>query len=62
MNNRDLNKQLDALKRQVTDLVRELHARKLAIPAGALLLAIVAAVFMLPKASTPPRATSTPAP
>lgn len=55
----DLNTQLEALKRQVVDLVHELHARKLAIPAGALLLAIVAAVVVLPKASAPPPAPPT---
>ncbi|MBJ7353681.1 MAG: hypothetical protein JHC98_02555 [Thermoleophilaceae bacterium] len=59
MNGKDLNKQLDALKRQATDLVRELHARKLAIPAGALLLAILAAVFLLPQSSSPPAAPPT---
>jgi hypothetical protein len=54
-----MNKQIEAIKRQVGDLVRDMHARKLAIPAGALLLAIVAAVFMLPKAATPPPAPTT---
>lgn len=55
----DLNKQLEALKRQFMDLVRDLHARKLAVPAGALLAAIVAAVVLLPKSSTPPPAPPT---
>lgn len=59
MKNKDFNKQFDAFKRQASDLVRELHARKLAIPAAALLLAIVAAIVLLPKAATPPAAPST---
>ncbi|MBJ7457868.1 MAG: hypothetical protein JHD02_01640 [Thermoleophilaceae bacterium] len=49
----DLNKQIDALKRGAMDVARDMHARKLAIPAAALLVAIVAAVMVLPKASTP---------
>ena len=44
----------DQLKRQFSDLVAELHARRLAIPAGVILVAIVAAVFVLPKSPTPP--------
>lgn len=59
MADRDLNKQFDAIKRQGSDLVREMHARKLAIPAGALLLALVAALVLLPKGSTPPAAPPT---
>lgn len=45
---------LDQLRRQFSDLVADLHARKLAIPAGVLLAAIVAAVFVLPKSPAPP--------
>jgi hypothetical protein len=59
MKGNDLNKQFEALKRAAVDLVREMHARKLAIPAGALLLAIVAAVMLLPSSSTPPPAPPT---
>lgn len=59
MNGSDLSKQFDALKRQFMDLVRDLHARKLAVPAGAILVAIVAALVLLPKGSTPPPAPST---
>jgi hypothetical protein len=59
MADRDFNKQFDAIKRQGSDLVREMHARKLAIPAGALLLALVAALVLLPKSSTPPAAPPT---
>lgn len=44
----------DQLRRQFSDLVAELHARRLAIPAGVILVAIVAAVFVLPKSPTPP--------
>jgi hypothetical protein len=44
----------DQLKRAFLDLVGELHSRKLAIPAGAVLVAILAAVFMLPKSPAPP--------
>lgn len=44
----------DKFKRAFLDLVNELHARKLAIPAGAVLAAILAAVFLLPKAPAPP--------
>lgn len=54
MKDLDLNKQFEALKRQATDLVREMHARRLAIPAAALLCAIVAALVLLPEGSTPP--------
>jgi hypothetical protein len=53
MSDRDMNKQFDAIKREVTNTLADMHARKLAIPAGALLLAIVAAMVMLPKGSTP---------
>lgn len=56
MNSKDLNKQFDALKRRFTDLVADLHARKLAIPAAALLAAIVAAVVLLPKSPAAPPA------
>lgn len=59
MADRDFNKQFDAMKRQGSDLVREMHARKLAIPAGALLLALVAALVLLPKSSPPPAAPPT---
>lgn len=59
MNGNDLSKQLDALKRQFTDLVRDLHARRLAVPAAAILAAIVAAVVLLPKSATPPPAPTT---
>lgn len=48
------NQQLDMIKRQFMDLVNELHARKLAIPAGLLLVGIVGAMILLPKGSTPP--------
>ncbi|MGH2907197.1 MAG: hypothetical protein ACRDKI_10575 [Solirubrobacterales bacterium] len=44
----------DQLKRAFMDLVNELHARKLAVPAAVVLVAIFAAVFMLPKAPAPP--------
>jgi hypothetical protein len=59
MGNKDFNKQFEAFKRQSSDLVRELHARKLAVPAGALLLAILAALVLLPAASSPPAAPPT---
>jgi hypothetical protein len=59
MNNKDLNKQFDAFKRQVTDVVKDMHARKLAVPAAALLCAIVAAFVLLPQAATPPPAPPT---
>ncbi|MBI2691487.1 MAG: hypothetical protein HYX29_06055 [Solirubrobacterales bacterium] len=59
MADRDFNQQFDAIKRQGSDLVREMHARKLAIPAAALLLALVAAVVTLPKSSPPPAAPPT---
>lgn len=55
----DLNKSLEAFKRQFMDLVRDLHARKLALPAGLLLAAIVAAVVMLPKGAAPVAAPAT---
>ena len=56
MNGNDLSKQFDALRRRFVDLVADLHARKLAIPAGALLAAVVAALVLLPKSPTPPAA------
>lgn len=59
MADRDFNQQFDAIKRQGSDLVREMHARKLAIPAAALLLALVAAVVMLPNSAPPPAAPPT---
>jgi hypothetical protein len=37
---------IDRLKRAFMDLVHELHARKLAIPAAAVVVAIVAAMFV----------------
>jgi hypothetical protein len=48
------SQQLDMIKRQFMDLVNELHARKLAIPAGLLLVGIIGAMILLPKGSTPP--------
>jgi hypothetical protein len=55
MKNKDLNKQFEAFKRQAVDVVRDMHARKLAIPAAALLFAIAVAIVMLPQgASAPP--------
>lgn len=51
---KDMNAQLEVLRRQAADLVRELHARRLALPAGVLLIAIVAAMVLLPKGGTPP--------
>lgn len=65
MNGDDLNKQFDALKRGAVDLVSEMHSRKLAIPAAALVLAILAAVVLLPSSPTPapvPPAAVAPAP
>lgn len=59
MKNKDLNKQFDAFKRQASDVVKDMHARKLAVPAAALLCAIVAALVMLPQGSTPPLAPPT---
>lgn len=50
----DLN--FDQIRRALSDLVAELHARRLAIPAGVMLVAILAAVFVLPKSSSPPPA------
>ncbi|MFY9488594.1 MAG: hypothetical protein WAP35_07875 [Solirubrobacterales bacterium] len=44
----------DNLKRQASDVITDLHARNLAIPAGVLLVAIIAVMFVLPKSSTPP--------
>lgn len=50
----DRGNEVDKLKRQTSDLVADLHARKLAIPAGILLVAIVAAMMLLPKSPAPP--------
>lgn len=48
------NMNMDQIRRAASDLVAELHARKLAIPAAVLLVAIVAAAIVLPKSITPP--------
>lgn len=45
---------MDQIRRVASDLVAELHARKLAIPAAVLLVATIAAAIVLPKSSTPP--------
>lgn len=47
------NMNMEQIRRAASDMVAELHARKLAIPAAVLLVAIVAAVFVLPKSATP---------
>ena len=59
MKDMDFNKQFEAFKRQVTDVVKDMHARKLAVPAAALLCAIVAALVLLPQGATPPPAPPT---
>lgn len=48
------NMNFDQLRRQASDFVAELHAHRLAIPAGVILAAIVAAIFIMPKSATPP--------
>lgn len=48
------SQQFDMLKRQFLDLVNELHARKLAIPAGLLVVGIIGALVLLPQGATPP--------
>lgn len=48
------NQSMDQFRRVASDLVAELHARKLAIPAAVLLVATIAAAIVLPKSSTPP--------
>lgn len=50
----DNKNDVEKLKRQASDLVAELQARKLLIPAAALLVAIVAAMVVLPKSPAPP--------
>ncbi len=50
----DNKNDMDKLKRQAGDLVADLQARKLLIPAVALLVAIVAAMLVLPKSPAPP--------
>ncbi|MBI5310315.1 MAG: hypothetical protein HZB14_04710 [Actinobacteria bacterium] len=50
----DRGNEIEKLKRQAGDLIAELHARNLAIPAGLLVVLILAAVFVLPKSPTPP--------
>lgn len=42
------------LAQQARTILYDLHARNLAIPAGVLLAAIVAAMFVLPKSAAPP--------
>jgi hypothetical protein len=54
MGGNNSSQSFDQLKRAFLDLVNELHSRKLAIPAGAVLVAILAAVFLLPKSPAPP--------
>jgi hypothetical protein len=53
-NNKNSSEQLDAVKRQFGDLIAELRARNLLLPAAALLVAIVAAMVVLPKSSDTP--------
>lgn len=48
------NQNMDQIRRVASDMVAELHARKLAIPAAVLLVATIAAAIVLPKSSTPP--------
>ncbi|MBI4897161.1 MAG: hypothetical protein HY827_02205 [Actinobacteria bacterium] len=50
----DNKNDVEKLKRQASDLVAELQARKLFIPAVALLVAIVAAMIVLPQSPAPP--------
>lgn len=45
---------LEKIKRQAGDLISDMHARKLAVPAGILLVLIVAVMLVLPKSPTPP--------
>lgn len=44
---------MEQIRRAASDLVAELHARKLAIPAAVLLVATLAAAIVLPKSVTP---------
>lgn len=48
------NLNMEQIRRAASDLIAELHARKLAIPAAVLLVATIAAAIVLPKSMTPP--------
>lgn len=50
----DRGNEFEKFKRQAGDLIADLHARNLAIPAGVLVAMILAAMFVLPKSPTPP--------
>lgn len=50
--------EIEKLKRQAGDLIADLHARNLAIPAGLLVVLILVAVFVLPKSPAPPEPVS----
>lgn len=50
----DRGNEFEKFKRQASDLIADLHARNLAIPAGVLVAMILAAIFVLPKSPTPP--------
>lgn len=50
----DNGNEIEKFKRQFGDLIADLHARNLAIPAGILVVLIIFAVFILPKSPAPP--------
>ncbi len=56
------NEQLDAAKRYVSEVVEDMRMRNLLLPAIALLVAIVAAIFVLPNRSEPVVDTAPPTP
>lgn len=47
------NEQLETVKRHLGELIDDMRTRKLLLPAGVLLVAIVAAIIMLPNKSEP---------
>lgn len=49
----DKGNEIDKFKRQAGDLIADMHARNLAIPAAVLIVMILAAVFVLPKSPAP---------
>ncbi|MGK2879121.1 MAG: hypothetical protein ACSLFF_11205 [Solirubrobacterales bacterium] len=54
MKNDKNGQSFDVLKRRADDIVQDMKARNLLLPAGLMLVAIVAALIVLPKSASPP--------
>jgi hypothetical protein len=56
----DRGNEFEKIRRQLSDLLYDLHARKLTIPAGLLVVLIVGSMLVLPKSPSPPPAQTSP--